>query len=161
MIQQDDAVRDFGVVGGNWLEGGLHSGDGREHWTQQLRLSRVNQHWQYLARRQLEHGAIILRKSILSKQARLEPSSSASFEVERGVLLGARSEIEPLSTNRRTSKLHAQGHGSQRVAVVFHRDEDLPRIRITERTAHTDFSQAAVFSGTGNGDEAEIRGQRE
>src|ERR1035438_3413847 len=98
MIQQDDAVRDFGVVGGNWLEGGLHSGDGREHWTQQLRLSRVNHHWQYLARRQLEHGAIILRKSILSKQARLEPSSSASFEVERGVLLGARSEIEPLST---------------------------------------------------------------
>src|ERR1035438_7081417 len=153
MIEQDDACRDFGIVGGNRLESGLHSGDSREHWPQQLRFSGVNHHWQYLAPWQLEHSAIVLGKSILSEQARFEPSGSTGLEVERGVLLGARLQIEPLSTHRRASELHTQGNGSRRIAVIFHGDEDIPGIRIAERTAHTDLAQAAMFSGARNGDE--------
>src|ERR1039458_6811989 len=161
MIQQDDAVRYFGIVCGNGLESDLHSRDSCEHWPQQFGFRGINHHWQYLAPWQLEHGAIVLGKSILSEQARLEPSGNSCFEVERSVLLGARLQIETLGSDGRAAKLHTQWNGSRRIAVVFHGDEDIPRIRIAEGPAHTDLAQAAMFDGTRNGDEAEIGGQRE
>src|ERR1035438_5143594 len=107
------------------MECSLHARDRCEDRPKQLGLGGVNGDWQYIARRQLQNGAIVLRKSILRKQARFQPSSGTSPEVKRGILFGARLEIEALGSDGRAAELHRQRYGSQRISVILEGDENI------------------------------------
>ena len=86
---------------------------------QRLRLGRIHHHAQWLLRRQLDHGAVVLRKRIVRRNPRLQISGDVGSIGERRLLLAAGFQRHGLRPGRRAAELQRQVNIVRARAVIL------------------------------------------